>query len=122
MPNGDSQLYNPKHEEITLSQVCCLLDELDGKAEINPHHWRGYHPKVYSQRVSNGDALRVKLCAQLQEIDVTKHSLEMQLWWRDYQRADQERRQRESQDQLTETAKKAALAKLTEHERKLLKI
>jgi hypothetical protein len=106
--------------EIRLSRVACLLDELDGK-EIDQHHWRGYHPSVYSQRV-DGDKMVAKLCERLQSVDVKDYSLEMQIWWRDHKAADKARIKSELAAAKDAKAKKAAIAKLTPHERKLLGI
>lgn len=57
----------------------------------------GYHPNVYNKPV-NGDKLVAELCAALMITDVTKYSLEMQIWWRDHQAADRERIAREKRD------------------------
>ena len=116
----DSSYMEANGLEIRLSQVACLLDELDGK-EIDQHHWRGYHPRVYSQRV-DGDKMVAKLCKRLQSVDVKNYSLEMQIWWRDHQAADRARVEEELAAATDAKAKAAAIAKLTPHERKLLGI
>ena len=107
-------------KEVQLSQVCCLLDELDGK-KWEHSWWRGYHPDAYG-RHHNGDALVAELCSNLQNIDVSKQSLEMQIWWRDHQIADKARIERELKEQKTQQEKDAAIAKLTDHEKRLLGI
>lgn len=104
--------------EIELSRVACLLDELEGR-KFSKSDWAGYHPKVYNQN-PNGDAMVAKLCTALQTADVSKYSLEMQMWWRDHQKADKQRIAQEVKTAKSEAARKAALAKLTPHERKLL--
>ena len=116
----DSSYMEPNGLETRLSQVACLLDELDGK-EIDQHHWRGHHPRVYSQQV-DGDKMVAKLCKRLQSVDVKDYSLEMQIWWRDHQAADKERVEAELAAATDARAKQAAIAKLTPHERKLLGI
>jgi len=116
----NSDYMEASGKEVGLSQVACLLDELDGKA-IDTSHWRGYHPAVYNKPV-DGDALVAELCKRLQSVDVTKYSLEMQMWWRDHQRADKRRIEFELARAKTEKDKAAALAKLTPHERKLLSL
>ena len=105
-------------KEVALSQVACLLDELDGKP-IDRSHWRGYHPAVYNRSV-NGDEIVAELCRRLQSVDVTKQSLEMQMWWRDHKAADKARLENEIARQKSEADKVAALAKLTDYERRLL--
>lgn len=120
----DSSYLNADPQEQYLSRVHCLLEELDGKATIEPSHWRGYHPKVYNKHISReeADALVATLCARLQATDVTRYSLEMQIWWRDHQRADKARIERDLKKAKDATARKAALAKLTPYERKLLRV
>lgn len=115
----NSEYMKATGTEVGLSQVACLLDELDGSPEIDRNHWRGYHPKIYGKHL-DGDALVAELCARLQKDDVTKRSLEMQVWWRDHQKADKERLEREMMEQKIEAEKAEALEKLTPHERKLL--
>lgn len=110
------------HYERDLSRVACLLDELAASKPIDPSHWEGYHPRVYGRAVSRdeGDSMTRDLCNALQHRDVTKFSLEMQMWWRNHQAADKARVEREMADAATEAERKAALDKLTPHERKLL--
>lgn len=79
----DSSYLEANWKEVALSQVACLLDELDG-VHFSKSHWRGYHPRVYSMRVDGG-ALAAELRSKLQNDDVTRRSLEMQIWWRDHQ-------------------------------------
>jgi len=109
--------------EKEISRVLCLLDELRG-IPIDSDHWNGYHPAVYNRSISKSDADRLvqELCRKLQATDVTKYSLEMQMWWRDHKRADEARVRREIESKATEEARAAAIAKLTPHERKLLGI
>ena len=108
--------------EIRMSQAACLLDELDGKP-ISQGHWAGYHPRVYCRAsIIEGDKIVQELCDRLQKLDVTKHSLEMQIWWRDHQKADKERLEREVQKAVELKARQEAIAKLTPYERGLLGI
>jgi hypothetical protein len=107
--------------EVGLSRVACLLDELDGKPGIDKSRWNGYHPRVYNHGV-DADALVNELCSKLQTLDVSKCSLEMQIWWRDHQKSDKERIEAEIKAKKTEEEKQAALAKLTPYERELLDV
>lgn len=110
----------PSSREIELSHVACLLNELDGK-KWKRSYWEGYHPAVYCQFGSKlADQMVAQLCERLQSCDVTKYSLEMQIWWRDHQEADKKRIARELREQKTTAKRKAALEKLTPRERKLL--
>jgi len=109
-------------KEIELSRVCCLLDELNG-IRIDRNSWEGYHPKIYN-KVSNvnENELVAELCSKLQKINVTEYSLEMQIWWRDHKKHDKERVERELSETKTRSERATALAKLTEYEKKLLRL
>jgi hypothetical protein len=111
----------PNTREVQLSQVACLLDELDGKS-FSTRHWDGYHPKVYSKFPTEelADQMVEQLCSRLQTLDVTKYSLEMQTWWRDHQKADKERLEKELEEATLQQHREAALAKLTPYEKGLL--
>jgi hypothetical protein len=106
----------PSSREVAASQVLCLLSELKGEP-IDKSHWRGYHPDRHTVNI---DAITADLCAAIQNIDVTKQSLEMQIWWRDHQIADKARLEAELKDAKLKEEKEAALAKLTPYERSLL--
>lgn len=114
----DSSHLQATHKEREMSKVACLMDELDGK-KFSRDRWEGYHPRVYNQRV-DAVAMVAELCARLQEVDVTDYSLEMQIWWRDHKEADKKRAAAAISKAKTEKQKRAALKKLTPHERKLL--
>lgn len=119
MLSKSDYLY-PTNYEVQISRVACLLGEIEGR-QCESDWWKGYHPDVYG-KVTNelGNSLIAQLCDLLQKESVTKYSLEMQLWWRDYQKADKERLDREIQERTAAAEKEAALAKLTPYERKLL--
>lgn len=120
MPCNSDHLSATRRES-ELSKVACLLDELDGKKKINRDHWDGYHPRVYNKNV-DADAMVAELCSRLQKISVRKCSLEMQIWWRDHQEADKKRAKAAVAKAKTAKQRRAALAKLTPHERRLLKL
>lgn len=117
----NSDYMNASSREIALSQVACLLDEIEGKP-IDRSHWQGYHPQVYSRSINKAeaDAMVARLCSFLRDADVTRYSLEMQMWWRDHLKADQARIEQERRDANAEAARKAALSKLSPEERKAL--
>ena len=108
-------------KERQMSRVACLLDELAGK-QWDKSAYDGYHKAVYSQGLGKAqcDAMVDKLCRKCQAIDVTKQSLELQLWWRDHQAADKARIEMELEMAETTRKKSEALSKLTAYERKLL--
>lgn len=119
-----SDYMEPNHKEKYLSQVACLLDELNGK-KIKAASWmKGYHPKIYNQFVKPKDAdnLVSELCERLQKVDITKYSLEMQIWWRDHQAADKKRIENQLKKETENKIKAKIIEKLTPYERKLLKV
>lgn len=117
----NSDYMNASNRERELSRVACLLMEFDGK-KYKKSWWDGYHPDVYGAcSKEKADQMVADLCSKLQSVeDVTKYSLEMQIWWRDHQAADKARLKKEISEQKKEADKQAALAKLSNYERKLL--
>lgn len=107
--------------EKEMSKVACLLDELEGRT-FSKHDWAGYHKGVYCNPLpkQTADGMVAKLCETLQKVDVTKYSLEMQIWWRDHQAADKARVDREIAEAREAEARQAAISKLTPYERTLL--
>ena len=75
------------------------------------------HPRF---KVRNLDDLTAQLCGLCETSDVKAYSLELQIWWRDHQKADAIRQQREIEQAKAEKAKKSGLAKLTDYEKKVL--
>ncbi len=71
--------------EINLSTVYRLLDELK-TGKLSSKFGDGYDKRVYNKGLPQKhlDKKTKELCSKLQSIDVTKYSLEMQLWWRNH--------------------------------------
>lgn len=115
-----SDYLEPNEVEIESSKVLALLDELiTGK--LPDYFGNGMYHKVYSNFTQKDLDEKTKLlCNKLQKIEVNKYSLEMQLWWRDHQKADKRHLEKELQRQKDDDAKKKALSKLTDYERGLL--
>lgn len=88
----DSDYLDADDQEVEYSKVLSLLEELKTN-KLPKYYGDGFCPKVYN--VTNKidiDKSVKKLCGQLKKIkDIKKYSLEMQIWWRDHQRADKER-------------------------------
>jgi len=117
----NSDYMNATQHEINLSVVYGLLDEL--KIGSLPENFgTGYDKRVYNKGLSKKhlDEKTKELCSKLQKIDVTKYSLEMQMWWRDNKKADAKRLQKKLNERKTAKEKEKALAKLTPYERQLL--
>lgn len=116
-----SDYMEPTQFEIENSKVLALLEEL--KTNILPNYYGdGSFHKVYGlSNQSIVDKNTKKLCTLLQKKkDISKMSLEMQLWWRDHQALDKKRITEELAQKKTEKAKQTAIAKLTPLERELL--
>lgn len=107
--------------EKSISIVACLLDELDG-ITTTKSWWEGYHPRVYNNYTKEKvDKMVAELCSRLQEVeDITKCSLEMQIWWRDHQRADKARIEAELEAQKRQADREALINRLSKYERSLL--
>lgn len=121
MPCNSDHLES-SHREKELSKVAALLDELDSGTPVDPSKYgNGYHDAVYN-KTSEAEKLVPEICERLRSVDVSKYSLEMQIWWRDHQEADRKRIEFELNRKKKESEKQAAIAKLTDYERKLLGI
>ena len=117
-----SDYREPDERDVELSHVLCLLEELNTGKPVNAGslNWDGHHPGAY-RNTKDLDSQTAELCSRLQRTkDVTKYSLEMQIWWRDHQKADAARLLREQEDVKNNTDRLRALNKLTERERRLL--
>jgi len=114
--------YMEAHQiEKDLSVVYGLLDELEtGKLPSN--FGDGYDGRVYNKGLSQKHLNKKtrELCSKLKSTDVTKFSLELQIWWRDHQKVDKKRLQKEMSGKKDKEAREIALAKLSDYERKLL--
>lgn len=118
----NSDYLEASFDEIEQSKLFHIMDELDGKL-VDPKIWgNGYDERVYNKILpkQERDALVAKICARLQNTDVSKLSLEAQIWWRDHQLADMHRLRREEEQRALMEAQRKALEKLTPDERKLL--
>lgn len=120
--------YPSEERNSYLNECCrvqCLIDEL-ATGKFNEYNYNNStHPNFSGPASSSAsskkaDQMTAALCEQLQKTDVTKYSLEMQLWWRNHQRADAKRIKEEQETIQKEAEKKKALAKLTPYERELL--
>lgn len=113
--------------EIECSRLVLLHQEVDTGKHVNSQSrsWDGYHPSVYCKGPSRQKAneLTASLCAKLKamaHVTFATHSLELQVWWRDHQKADAIREAREAVASHQQTLRNAALAKLTPEERAAL--
>lgn len=71
------------------------------------------------------DKLTRMLCEamdRLESLGADKLSNELEFWWIEHKRADRQRKKREEEVAIKATEMKAALAKLTDKERKLLRL
>lgn len=123
----NSDYMNPTEMEKNLSTVYGLLDELKN-GKLPKDFGSGYDKRIYNKGLTKKDLdKKVKqLCSALQKVDVKKYSLEMQIWWRDHQKADKKRLEEEFKEDVRKsqlnTAKQKAISKLTPKERKLLNL
>lgn len=115
---------DPTRREIELSHVRCLLEEVaTGRAvDSQSVHWRGEHPQVYGKNVSEteADSLTRRLCDHLSAVGAQRYSLEMQVWWRDHQKADRARAMVEAEAKEVAARRQLALDKLSDDDRAVL--
>ena len=113
----NSEYLRASSGEKTASMVACFIDETEGRSWTRAD-LDGYHPRVYNKPVGREelDGMVSELCSRLEGQDVTRYSLELQIWWRDHQIADAARLAAEA----TEAERQAALDKLTHRERQVL--
>lgn len=119
----NSDYMNPTSLEKNLSVVYGLLDEIR-TGKLPEDFGSGYDQRVYNKGLGKRhlDERVSELCSLLKVADVSRFSLEMQIWWRDHQNADEERENRERMEALAREIKERALAKLTEEEKAILGI
>ena len=119
----NSDYMEANQSEKNLSVVYGLLDELEN-GKLPSNFGNGYDKRVYNKGLSKEhlDEKTEELCGKIQNTDVSKFSLEMQMWWRDHQKADKDRLEKEMSEQKDKEAKEIALSKLSDYERKLLGI
>ena len=113
----NSDHCGPDGREIESARIIKFLDQigiLEGDIPMN-----GFQPSVYGD-VSKLDKHTAQLCDFCSKNDITKYSLELQIWWRDHQEVDKQRVEKELAAKKTEEERKEVLNKLTEHERKIL--
>ena len=117
--NGDYLKAN--ESEKNLSVIYGLLDELE-TGKIPEKFGTGYDRRVYGRGLSKAhlDEKTDELCSKLHELDVSKNSLEMQMWWRDHKEADKKRLENELNIQKDTKAKEIALGKLLDWRNKMI--
>lgn len=97
----DSSHMEANGLEVELSRLLMLLEEFRTGRPVNRKSdgWDGYHKQAYGYGQADlrkrADAATAELCGKLTACeDVTRYSLEMQIWWRDHQKADNDKRNR----------------------------
>lgn len=98
----NSDYLNATTFERDMSRVILLLKEIATGIPVNPSspEWQGYLPGIFITRIPSkeeADKLVAGLCYFCSLDDVTKYSLEMQVWWRDHQKADELRIKKEEE-------------------------
>lgn len=83
-----SDYMEPTAGEIELSRILELLKEITGKDYDHSRAGHGYGDGYNSFSQERLDAATAQLCLACQNTDVKNYSLELQLWWRDHQKAD----------------------------------
>jgi hypothetical protein len=110
--------------EKELSRVYAFLDEVIVHKPLPKDFGTGYDARVYNRGLSQEhlDHQTESLCKVCQEIDVSKCSLELQMWWSKHQKSDAEHIYQDWIKAKTDQDRKDALKKLTPYERSILGI
>lgn len=125
----NSDHMNPSKLELECGRLECLIEEAKSGMHVDTQSdlWQGYDPAYYGhnelQLKSRADKLTQALCTSCRggtPAGMTKCSLELQLWWRDHQRADAARISRETRKTEEDQLRRSALKKLTPQERDAL--
>jgi len=132
----DSSHLRATGTEIRASEIMALKEELK-TGKLPEYYGNGYYSEVYGQPNAHNldDGVRY-LCRQLERKkpnEIKGYSLEMQMFWRDHQRADRMRKNEEikrgkakkektEREELNKDEKSRVLKKLTPRERKILGI
>jgi hypothetical protein len=94
-----------------------VTDEQRGGKYPNP---RGGNVRWYHDDLERATA---ELCGKLKDVeDVTRFSLELQLWWKRHQLADANREAKDAKERNRTSAIASALSKLTDEEKRALGI
>lgn len=88
-PGAES--YHEACKQNAVLPAC--LDEVKRGEPFNLTERGSFKGRNWTQ--DRRDAAAAELCALCKSIDVTKYSLELQIWWRDHQKWDKERLEKE---------------------------
>lgn len=98
-----SEHMEPTALEKEHSRVLCLIREVHGggPVDVMSGDWAGYHKKVYPNKSTKEELDRDtrELCELLSPLTPRgisdAFSLELQIWWRDHQKFDRKRKDKE---------------------------
>lgn len=124
-----SDYMEPNERERELTNINAFLYELK-TGKLGKHYGTGMDPNVYNKTITQEvlNKATEKLCTNMRKLEKDDDSLlqvlslELQMWWRDHKKGDIRQMKEELKAVKNEEARKKALTKLTEHERKLLNL
>ena len=122
-----SDYMEPNQAEIENSKVLALLEEIK-TGKLGKLFGTGYAGKSGNYAPSDQKSLdknTAELCGSLKkatEAKLKKMSLELQIWWRDHQKADKRHKAEDAKERKEAKIAETAKAKLTPKERKALGI
>lgn len=107
----------PNEREINHAKIIALIEELDTNI-LPKYFYNTTASKVYNntnnEKFNNDGRI---LCSRLKNVNVNNYSLEMQIWWRDHQKADEIRLKKEEDEKQNKLIRLNALNKLTNAEK-----
>jgi hypothetical protein len=121
-----SEYLRSDDSEKRLSRLFILLDEIHTGVTPDPHSsdWDGYDSRVYNKSIDQeqADRLTIELCEYCRNHDISNHSLELQIWYREHKKSDERRLEIEKKNNEINYKRKQVLSKLTKEEKELLGI
>lgn len=120
----NSDYLEAKPIEIEVDRMYRILDEInEGVANYDN---LGYHNQVYGRGnlPELRDELAQAICTSLRDetpADIQQYSLELQIWWRDHQKADQVRIEAEKKLREQTRLAESAISKLSKDEYEAVK-
>lgn len=82
----NSDYMEPTHKERNSLEVIKFLKEIGKEVK--------YYSENYGRVETLDDDVKL-LCESCQKLDISKYSLELQIWWREHQKADKKRLEKE---------------------------
>jgi len=105
-----SDYMEPNHREVESRKVIELMSDVGIFLGSVPYYGNTHQLDSHTK----------SLCEFCQVNDISKYSLELQMWWRDHKLADEKRTKAEVSEAKTNKDRAELISKLSDYERGLL--